>query len=277
MTLIRSRKREGTVMGGDQWKKAVTDAWDEMADTYDAYVGTQADYYRTQVIGPGLLAACGKVRGQRVLDLGCGQGYFARLLAGAGATVIGVDISERQIAHARRREAEHPLGIEYFALDAAKIDQEWPPSTFDRITSCIAFQDMPNPFRVMESVKILLKPRGRVVLLVEHQMNGTPLREWERDESGRKIALRVDRYFNTGPRETTWTLNSGDTSRTFRFPSWNRTLEEWSTVFAQAGFLIAQLTEPRPTEKQVEQIPDLDDCSRIPYFLIFDLVPRGSG
>src|SRR5437667_6200766 len=76
-------------MSADQWKKAVTDAWNEMADTYDAYVGTEADYYRTQVIGPGLLAACGNVRGQRVLDLGCGQGYFSRVLAGAGGTVIG--------------------------------------------------------------------------------------------------------------------------------------------------------------------------------------------
>src|SRR5437899_12356062 len=100
---------------------------------------------------------------------------------------------------------------------------------------------MPNPLRVMESVKILLKPRGRVVLLIEHPMNGTPLREWERDESGRKIALRVDRYFNTGPRETTWTLNYADTSRTFRFPSWKRTLDEWSAIFAQAGLLTVHL------------------------------------
>jgi len=261
-------------MSADQWKKAVTDAWNEMADTYDAYVGTEADYYRTQVIGPGLLAACGNVRGQRVLDLGCGQGYFSRVLAGAGGTVIGVDISKRQIDHARRHEAEDPLGIEYLALDAAEIDQEWPPSTFDLITSCIAFQDMPDPSKVMAGAKTVLKPHGRVVLLVEHPMNGTPLREWERDESGRKIALRVDRYFNTGPRETTWTLNYADTSRTFRFPSWNRTLEEWSAIFAQAGFLIVQLIEPRPTEKQVKQIPALDDCSRIPYYLIFDLVPH---
>jgi len=37
---------------------------------------------------------------------------------------------------------------------------------------------------------------------------------------------------------------------------------------------LARLIEPRPTREQVEQIPALDDCFRIPYYLIFDLVPH---
>lgn len=256
------------------WTEAVTEAWDSLADAYDAVAGTDADYYRTKVIGPGLLKAAGRVEGLRVLDIGCGQGYFSRLLAEAGAHVVGVDISERQIAHARRREAERPLGIEYHTLDAVGIEKGWPQSTFDLVVSCIALQDMPDPLHVIHGSKRVLTERGRAVLLVEHPLNATAYREWERDAGGRKIALRIDRYFDTGPRQVAWTVHHEGASRTFQFPSWSRTLEEWSSTFTRAGFLIARLYEPRPSEEQVVRVPDLDDCRRIPYFLIFDLVLR---
>ena len=48
------------------------------ADAFDEFVSTGADFYRLEVHGPALVAACGDVRGLRVLDLGCGQGWFSR-------------------------------------------------------------------------------------------------------------------------------------------------------------------------------------------------------
>lgn len=102
-------------------------------------------------------------------------------------------------------------------------------------------------------------------------MNTPAYRDWERDHHGRKIVLRVDRYFDTQPRAVTWTSRdpTGESS-SFQFPSWSRTLEEWSELFSTTGFLIARLYEPRPTPAKVEQFPELDDCFRIPYYLIFD-------
>jgi hypothetical protein len=38
------------------------------------------------------------------------------------------------------------------------------------------------------------------------------------------------------------------------------------------GFLIGGLTEPRPRADQLERLPELDDCARVPYFLILDLL-----
>jgi len=255
-------------------RSRAADAWNAMADAYDAYVGTREDYYRTQVMGPGLLAACGPVRGVRVLDLGCGQGYFTRLLAQEGATVVGVDISERLIHHAVRRERLNPLGIRYDVLDAADIAAQWQPASFDMVASCIALQDMMDPHRVLSSVGTVLTPEGRAVFLVEHPTNTTAAREWDRDPTGQKVMLRIDRYFETQLRAVTWTFRdpTGAAVGTFQFPSWSRTLEQWSELFSATGFLVARLAEPRPTTTQVAQYPELDDCFRIPYFLIFDLV-----
>src|SRR5262245_39704054 len=49
------------------------------------------------------LAQLGEVRGQRVLDLGCGHGMASVVLARRGASVIGLDLSSGYLVEARRR------------------------------------------------------------------------------------------------------------------------------------------------------------------------------
>jgi SAM-dependent methyltransferase len=65
-------------------------AWDAAAAAWDAFVETGLDFWRTEVHGPALLAACGDVRDQRVLDLGCGQGWFSRQLGSRAAIAVGL-------------------------------------------------------------------------------------------------------------------------------------------------------------------------------------------
>lgn len=52
----------------------------------------------------------GDIYGNRVLDIGCHEGYFSRFFAKAGAEVTGIDISEALIKAAREKEQGHPLG-----------------------------------------------------------------------------------------------------------------------------------------------------------------------
>ncbi|MFC0629396.1 class I SAM-dependent DNA methyltransferase [Kribbella deserti] len=66
----------------------------------------------------------GDVRGKSVLDLGCGTGYYSRILKQNGARqVAGVDVSPVMIDVARRREATEPLGIEYYVADVRELEQ----------------------------------------------------------------------------------------------------------------------------------------------------------
>lgn len=250
-------------------------AWDRGAAAWDEFVESGNDYYRTEVHGPALLAACGEVRGRRTLDLGCGQGYFARRLAERGARVVGVDLSEAQIASARRHEAARPLGIAYRSLDAARVAEHWPPGSFDLVTAGMSLQDMPDAAGALQAARATLPKSGRLVCSIPNPLTDTPFREWERDERGEKVALKIDRYFESGPRLTRWTM--ARLSAHWETPYWYRTLGEWSVLVADAGFLIRRLHEARPTAEQVARNPALDDCRRLPYFLIFDLVPARHG
>lgn len=67
---------------------------------------------RDGVVGPGT----------RVLDLGCGPGRYAELLASAGCRVTGVDLSARSIDYARRRAVELGLDIDYRVQDFQTLD-----------------------------------------------------------------------------------------------------------------------------------------------------------
>lgn len=250
-------------------------AWNSGAESYGAFVDTGADYYRLLVHGPGLLDACGAVDGLRALDLGCGHGYFARELARRGARMSAIDLSDALIALARAREEREPLDIDYRAGSAAQADRLWPAGSFDLVTSCMALQDMADIPAVLGGAATLLAPRGRMVFSVPNPATDTAFREWERDADGRKVALRVDRYFDTGAAVCEW--NMPRLQSHWRTPHWRHTLAEWSGLIADAGFLIRRMHEPRPTAEQVEATPALDDCRRMPYFLIFDLIRQPSG
>ena len=245
-------------------------AWDEAAASWEDFVESGKDWYRLGLHGPALLRACGEVKGLRVLDLGCGQGYFTRLLAQAGARVTGIDLSGQQIANALRHEQEQPLGCEYFVLDAARAAERWPEPSFDLVTACMALDDMPDPGIVLQVARRLLKPGGRCVFSAVHPVMDAPMRGWEKDGTGRKVMLKLGRYFDSGPACCPWTM--ARLKRYWTTPFVRLTVDGWSEAIEQAGFLIRRIYEPRPTLEDVAREPQLEDCRDFPSFVIFDLV-----
>jgi 2-polyprenyl-3-methyl-5-hydroxy-6-metoxy-1,4-benzoquinol methylase len=244
------------------------DAWSAGARAYEVFVESGADYYRQWVHGPALLAACGPVRGLSVLDVGCGQGYFTRELARAGAQSIGVDLSEALIAYAREHETREPLGVMYEIMSATTVDLRWRGS-IDLVTACMAIQDMADVAAALRSAFAVLRDHGRMVCSVPHPCTDVMFREWERDSDGRKLALKIDRYFDSGAATCQW--NMARLLYPWATPCWRYTLAQWSTQIAAAGYMIRRLHEPRPSVEQVRDHPELEDCARVPYFLIFDI------
>ena len=92
--------------------------------------------------------------GERVLDLGCGDGVLTERLAALGLEVLGVDASAEQVAAARKR-----------GLDARQVDGEALPfeAEFDAVFSNAALHWMRDPNAVIAGVGQALKPGGRFV------------------------------------------------------------------------------------------------------------------
>lgn len=78
-----------------------TDDWHAQADAYVAYFQDNPNRTSTTLVFPRMLELFGDLNGLRVLDFGCGQGRFARMLADAGAKVTAYDSSSAELANAR--------------------------------------------------------------------------------------------------------------------------------------------------------------------------------
>ena len=76
--------------------KTPSTSWSPVAKWYDETVELEGSYHR-ELILPNLLRLMEIKKDERILDLACGQGFFSRAFASAGAEVIGVDISKELI------------------------------------------------------------------------------------------------------------------------------------------------------------------------------------
>ena len=258
------------ILSGGFTFESTAAAWDEGAEAWDEFVESGADFYRTEVHGPGLLQACGDVTELRILDAGCGQGWFTRQLAIGGARCVGVDISPRQIQNARQHEARMPLGIEYYCQPVESVGESLGGGDFDMVTACMSVHDMPRPDAAMQAVAGILRPGQRFVFSIPHPVTDSPYREWERKLGGEKGPLKINWYFESTARTLDWSMRRLKYS--WKTPYWGRTLAEWTATVSEAGFVTKRLHEPRPTADQVQRLPDLDDCYRLPYCLVFDCV-----
>ena len=75
----------------------VRDQWDIAVGSWVEFVRTGKDHYREHMNGPSLKRLISDANGKRMLDVACGEGYFSRYFARAGAEVVGVDFSEEMI------------------------------------------------------------------------------------------------------------------------------------------------------------------------------------
>lgn len=239
--------------------------WDRAAEAYAHAQRTGEDYYRSEFFGPAQVELCGEVDGLRVLDLGCGSGYFSRELARRGASVVGVDLSPEMIARAKEEGGE---GIDFHVMDAVEIGSAFPAASFDLVTACVSLQDMTEPERILRAAHVVLRPGGRALVCLAHPCTDTPYREWHRDERGNKLSLGISDYFYRGPVTYRWT------NPRYLY-SWTTTalhvpLADWVRWLLDAGFTIEGLHEPRPTEEAVARRPGLEDARMVPYFVILD-------
>lgn len=242
-------------------------AWDRAAPIWEEFVETGRDRSRNRVHGPALLRAVGPVAGLRLLDLGCGQGWYARRLARAGASVVGVDASRAMVELAERHEAAHPLGIEYVRGDARRLAAVLGRRRFDRIVAGMSLMDMPDLPRVLGEVRDHLRPSGLLVFSITHPLNTARRSEWSSAAPGRHGPRILDGYFDA--RRDVFEWNHDRLRAPFTTPFWHRTLEGWFHALRTAGFVAVEFHEPRPTARDVAAVPGLDGPRRVPFWAVF--------
>jgi SAM-dependent methyltransferase len=118
------------------------------ADTYDRNARFVSD------LGGEIVSWLAPQPGERILDLGCGDGALTAKLAAGGATVLGVDTSSSLL------DAARALGLAVQLEDGHALPYA---SEFDAVFSNAALHWMTEPERVIDGVRRALRPGGRFV------------------------------------------------------------------------------------------------------------------
>jgi SAM-dependent methyltransferase len=105
--------------------------------------------------------------GERILDIGCGDGYYDSLIAKTGAYVVGVDINEASIATARRLYGREQLEF----LNKNAEESRFPDESFDKAVSFCVLEHLDRDEQVMRNIAAALKPGGSLVFSADSLTN----------------------------------------------------------------------------------------------------------
>jgi len=206
---------------------------------------------------PALRSLLPDLAGRRIVDLGCGLGWFSRWSSEHGATsVIGVDVSSNMLDRARAEtDAE---SVEYRRGDLDALDLE--PRSADVVFSSLTLHYVHDLARLLSTVAGSLTPGGSLVFSVEHPIFSAPtVQELATRPDGSRF-WPLDHYLVEGERVRHWFVDG--------VVKEHRTVATYVNSLIDAGLAVARLVEWGPSLADVESRPELADELHRPWFLL---------
>ena len=220
---------------------------------------TDGDFSKRHLLNPTVLRMLGDVRGQRILDAGCGTGYFSRILAEYGAHVTGVEPTEAMCTFAREREAALKQGITYAQADLTSPDTEEIPAlsaaSYDAVVCNMVLMAIPDWKPAMRTCVRALRPGGLFVFSLVHPAFEQLSSTW-RAHGEYRVRRYLEEYTIVGPAAA----------------DFHRPLSAYLNELAALGCRLRELAEPgldpEVVRREAAAHPGIEACERLPNFLI---------
>jgi SAM-dependent methyltransferase len=197
---------------------------------------------------------------ERVLDVGCGDGQISRLIAGGGASVVGVDPTWNQIRVARQRGG----GAVYVRSGAAELP--FADASFDAVVACLVFEHIDDVDGAIAEVSRLLRPGGRFSFFLNHPLLQTPGSGWIDDHT----IDPPEQYWRIGPYLVEQdTVEQVEPGVFIRFV--HRPLSRYLNALAEHGLVLERMVEPRPPDGFVDRAFEYAEAAAIPRLLYLRL------
>ena len=218
-------------------------SWNETADAYQREHGDFLEVsgglaWGVWQIPEADLQVLGDVKGKDILELGCGAAQWSIALAKAGARPVGLDLSDRQLEHARTLMAR--AGVDFPLVHASAEQVPLPDATFDVVFCDYGAMTFSDPYRTVPEVARLLRAGGLFAFT-----HSSPILSitWAADAERAGDRLIAD-YFG---------MHQFDYDDSVDF---NLGYGEWIALFHREGFELLDLIETRPAEDAVSTYRD---------------------
>ncbi|MDO8581843.1 MAG: class I SAM-dependent methyltransferase [bacterium] len=268
--------------------KMIKTSWGNVAKWYDDLVEGEGTYQK-DVILPNIvrLLALKKslprtgverlVRGETVLDVGCGQGFFVREFLKTGAKIIGVDVAPELIAFAKKNVPSAQFHVA--SADAMPFVKT---VSVDAATTILALQNIENVDGVFAECTRVLKAHGRLLIVMNHPAFRIPQHSsWDWGKKGSSDASvggtpsgvqyrRIDEYLSES--RTNIQMHPGE-NPTATTVSFHRPLQWYVKLLAKHGFAVTRLEEwisNKKSQKGPRQKAEDTARKEIPLFLFLE-------
>ena len=218
-------------------------SWNATADAYQQEHGAYLEAsgglaWGVWQIPEAELNVLGDVRGKDVLELGCGAAQWSIALAKAGARPVGLDLSDRQLDHARTLMSR--AGVAFPLVHASAEAVPLPDASFDIVFCDYGATTFSDPHRTVPEAARLLRSGGLFAF-----SHSSPILSitWAADAERAGDRLIAD-YF--GMRQFEY-----EDSIDFNLP-----YGEWIALFHRSGFDLLDLIETRPSADAVSTYRD---------------------
>lgn len=248
--------------------KKLNTSWDNSATWYDDLL-EKGGTYQSDLILPNLLRLMNLQSWTKVLDVGCGTGFFARHFLREGAIVTGVDVGKDLIMVAKERSDKK---IQYHVASAENLGF-LSDGYFDQLVMVLALQNMEEPTKVLHECSRVLKNDGKIFLVLNHPTFRVPQKSsWGWDQENKIQYRRVDSYLSSAKSKIQ--MHPGDDPSVYTW-TFHRSLQDYFKMFAKNNLAVSRLEEwislkntpagPRAAAENLAR-------KEIPLFLCLELV-----
>ncbi len=224
-------------MGEEESRRANGPDWDRYADEYQSthgeFLGDVGFVWGPEGLTEQEAGVLGDVRGRDVLEVGSGAGQCSRWITAQGGRGYGLDLSFRQLQHARR--IDESTGIAVPSVLGTATHLPFRDDSFDVVFSSFgALQFVHDIDLAVAEAARVLRPGGRFAFSITH-----PTRWMFPDDPTAEGLLASQSYWDRTPY-----VEVEDETGEVAYVEHHRTLGDWVALLAGAGFVITALLEP---------------------------------
>ncbi len=250
--------------------ESIQEQWEANAQAFAALISDQGTPHHREILNPCVERLIGDVKGKKLLDAGCGEGYLSRYYSKKGAIVTGVDISSKLIEKSIELTKNESSNVDYMVgniCDLLGIDN----AEYDLVLCNLVLLNIPCLNDALREFHRILCDEGHLVFSIVHPafdfygpgqwVMGEKNPETKRTEG---LFFKVDNYFEQKEYQRFWRNRDGT-----EFPQpisfFHRTLSSYFDALLKSGFVLTGFEEPLP----VTDNEFFNRERRIPFFVVF--------